>query len=177
MLVALVGVVATTATSEAETSSSASDETTLELVLDATRAVIAFDVTTTVRATDPLAAELRADLRVDDDGDAATDGVHLLDVGLLPEGQGLPDDVDVAGDASMASVGEGAFGIGTDLAIDDVEGGVVTTLVVRLRPEARRARVNVRLTATATVADTATPSVDVDVAPRADEPPAPTGTP
>ncbi len=169
VVVAVVGVVATVATSQPTTTGVVTGQTTLDIPLDASRPAVAFAVTTTVQATAVALVELRAVLRVDDDGVPANDERHLLDVGLLPDGASLPDDVDVAGDATMASVGEGAFGVTTALAPDAVTAGSVTLLVVRLRPDVPRARVNVRLTASAQVDDSTEAVVTVDAAARPDD--------
>jgi hypothetical protein len=145
------------------------DATTLDVALDGTTPQVAFTVTTTAQAASVFDAGLRADVRVDDDGDPANDGVRLLDVGLVEHGAGLPVDVDVAGDAAMASVGEGAFGVVTRLDPVAVIDGAVTDFVVRLRPDASRARVTVQLRGSIVVEGGAPATVTVDVAPRADD--------
>ncbi len=165
-VVAVAGVVATVASGGVTAPPVVTGETTLDIPLDERRPEVAFTVTTTVQPGPRAPVALRADLRVDDDGDPGNDELDLLDVGLLPEGASLPVDVDVVGDASMASVGEGAFGVSTGLEPGAAASGAVAVLAVRLRQGVPRARLTVRLVATASVPVGADGVVTVDVAPR-----------
>ena len=169
VVVTVVGVGAITATSPANEPqfNVQSPEKNLSLVLDegAPAARFVVDVTSTV--TDAEALGLRADITVDDDGDASTDGRAVLDVGLLALDTPLPVDVDAAGDASLAAVREGGFGV--ERVVDD---SGLTVLAVRKRDNAASVRVTFRLVASTTVFRNTAPAGDegltIEVAPDAD---------
>lgn len=157
VVVVVAGVLAVTATSEVGDPGIpvTSPQKSIQLTLDAGRPSARFFVDIDDTLVDRGELTLRAEINVADDdaADDDTDGVAVIDVGLVAEGDALPDDVDVAGDASLASVKEGSFGVERFPA----EGRAV--LAVRLRDGVDRAAVGFVLTA----------SASVPVAPEADQ--------
>jgi len=169
VVVTVGGALAVTATSsvEAPRFDVVSPDKTIGMVLDAATPEARFliDITNTVVDGDALV--LRTDINVDDDLDPATDGATVVDVGLIPAGEPLPDDVELAGDASLAAVREGAFGVERF-----VEDGGPVVLAVRMRDNAASVRVNFRLVASTTVfrdtAPTSDETLTLDVSPDTD---------
>ena len=160
VVVTLVGVVAVTATTPPQQPSFAvsSAEKSITLVLDdaVPQARFLVDVASTVGGEGFVA--LRADIAVQDDGDLATDGVAVVDVGLLAPGAGLPVDVELAGDAALAAVREGGFGVERV-----VEGGQLV-LAARRREGVERVSVTFVLVASTTVFRESAPGGDETLA-------------
>jgi len=148
-VVALVGILAVTATSRGPGPSFpvTSPQKSITLVLDATQPSARFVVdvaSTVVNASD---FTVRAEIEVGDDNidDDDTDGIAVIDVGLLPPDGELPEDVDTVGDAAMSSVKEGSFGVEANT----IEPQLV--LAARLREGIDSARITLVLTATTVV--------------------------
>ncbi len=158
--VVVVGVLAVTATSPPIEPSfqvvSSNKSITLVLDEDAPEARFLVDVASTV--TDADALLLRSDIVVDDDQDRATDGLAVVDVGLLAAGAPLPADVELAGDASLAAVREGSFGV------ERVVDGSQLVLAARKRDTASSVRVTFGLVASTTVFRNGAPSGDETLA-------------
>ncbi|MDP2342302.1 MAG: hypothetical protein Q8O67_15210 [Deltaproteobacteria bacterium] len=169
VVVTVVGVGAVTATSAVDEPrfDVVSPDKNIGLVLDEGTPEARFLVDITSTVVDGDALTLRADINVDDDLDPETDGATVVDVGLLPAGEPLPVDVEIAGDASLAAVREGAFGV--ERFVDD--GGPVV-LAVRKRDNAASVRINFRLVASTTVTRSGAPAGDetltLDVSPDTD---------
>lgn len=146
VVVAVTGVLATTATSPPPEPGFvvSSPQKTITLVLDEARPDATFRVDVVSTVENPGSITVRADIRVDDDvvGDDANDGVAVVDVGLIPLGELLADDVDVAGDATQASVKEGDFGVERTLVAE-----TSLLLAARLREGVTSARVSFVLVA------------------------------
>ncbi len=157
VVVVVVGVLAVTATSQVADPGFpvSSPQKSIQLTLDSGRPSARFFVDVDDTLVDRSPMTLRAEVNVADDSpdDDDTDGIAVIDVGIVAEGADLPIDVDVAGDASVASVKEGSFGV------ERFPNDTRAVLVVRLRDGIESAAVGFVLTATASV----------PVAPAADE--------
>lgn len=153
VVVTVVGVCAVTATSPVEPPSFpvTSPQKSITLSLDETQPEVRFAITIDSTVANPSGFNVRAEIAVDDDSADVddTDGIAVLDIGLVDPGAALPDDVDVAGDASVASVQEGSFGV-ERVALDDE-----VILIARLRDGIPAARVTFSLTASTLVFDEA----------------------
>jgi hypothetical protein len=170
VVVTVVGVCAVTATSEATPPAFdvVSPDKNIGVALDdaTPEARFVIDVVSTV-ADGADVVTLRADIAVDDDLDPATDGTAVVDVGLIPADEALPDNVEIAGDATLAAVREGNFGV--ERFLDDA---VPVVLAVRKRDNAASARVTFRLVASTSVFRNTAPGSDetltIEVSPDTD---------
>lgn len=148
-VVALAGILAVAATSPASEPSFpvTSPPKTITLVLDATQPSARFVVDVASTVVNANGFTVRAEIEVGDDNvdDDDTDGIAVIDVGLLPPGGELPLDVDTVGDAAMSSVKEGSFGV----EINTSEPQLV--LAARLREGIDSARITFVLTAATVV--------------------------
>jgi hypothetical protein len=150
LFVVVVGVAAVTATSGVDEPAFVvtSPQKSIALTLDQQRPEARFlvDVASTVDGAGAFLVRSEVDVADDDVGDDDNDGVAVIDVGLFDVGGDFPDDVDAVGDASVASVKEGAFGVERGL------DGSQVVLAARLREGVDRADVTFLLTASTTVA-------------------------
>jgi hypothetical protein len=176
-VVGLAGVLTTVATSPVRapaTASVRSDPSTITVVLDDAQPALRFTVTAAGNDRAPNFARVRAEVRVDEDDDPATDGVTLADVGLLdlPAGgdPALPADVELDDDPATAAVAEGTFAVTREIDPATLVDGVDLVLATRLRPDVDAARLTVVVAVEAEVFSTTDAAVDlgltIDVAPR-----------
>jgi hypothetical protein len=183
VVLALAGAAATVATSppiEPATAPLASPPSTVSVTLSREQPALRFTVTARATGSTPRSATVRAEVRVDDDGDPENDGLPAVDTGLLAltdDGgePALPVDVDVDGDPALASVAEGTFAVTRAVEPALLADGVELVLAARLRPERAAARLTFVVVVEAdvdpAVADTAeAPVLAVAVALRPDTP-------